>query len=279
MFGHRKQQGFTIIEVSMVIAIAGLLFVALLGGIGFTIERQRFSDTVFGLQSYLQLQYNEAVNVVNNRKDKQSCTDPADTTSGTFIGSDECVILGRAIIILYDQMQQATVIKTHVVIGTKDIDRTANMNAYDSIVASEPYVLGDPLSDDRYEVAWGGTIKNIHIKDQPMPNPATAPFMLAILRSPQSGEVDTYLLKNSLGALPADAILQAEETTTSWRRALNVTASDSYLQSMDREVQACIVSGSPTGITAGLVMQPTGSQDGVLTLFDKERDGMGSICA
>lgn len=275
MFGQRTQRGFTIIEVSMVVAITGFLFVALLSGIGFAVERQRFSDTVFSLQSYLQLQYNEVVNVVNNRKDRQSCVDPTNTTTGSFVGTDECTILGRAIVVLYDTSLQATIIKTYVVIGTKEPDTSMSMDAYESIVAAEPYIIGDSISEDRYEVAWGGTVRDIHIKDQPLPNPATSPFMFAILRSPKSGAVDTYLLRSNLGALPADPILQTQTTSVSWRRALNTAPTDSYLQAMDKDIQACIESSSLVGITAALVVQPTGSQDGVLTFFDEERDGVG----
>lgn len=278
MQGKGTQRGFTIIEVSMVVAITGLLFVALLSGIGFAVERQRFSDTVFSLQSYLQLQYNEVVNVVNNRKNKQSCTDPTDKTSGSFTGADECTVLGRAVVLLYDPALEATVIKTHMVIGTKDPSSAANMSAYDSIIASEPYVLGDVASDDRYEVAWGGTVKDLHLKGQPLPSPATEPFMFAILRSPKTGAVDTYLLKDSLGALPADPILQTQETTTSWRRALNTAPTTSYLQTMDEEIQGCIKSNSLVGIVAALVIEPTGSQDGVITLFDEERNGV-EVCS
>ena len=94
--------GFTIIEVILVLAITGLLFVALIAGQGNNIARRRYDDSVNGFMAFLQNQFDFAMNIQNWRDH----ITPADPNYNAFtaqcigdvgdsqIGRSDCAIYG-----------------------------------------------------------------------------------------------------------------------------------------------------------------------------------------
>src|SRR5688572_29756839 len=94
------QRGFTIIEVTLFLAISALLAVLMLGGWTVMINTQRYKDSVQTYQSFLQQQYNLVYNVENSRENNMICangTVEESESSGTPRGQTDCVILGRYI--------------------------------------------------------------------------------------------------------------------------------------------------------------------------------------
>ncbi|HEU4715394.1 MAG TPA: prepilin-type N-terminal cleavage/methylation domain-containing protein, partial [Candidatus Saccharimonadales bacterium] len=71
--GAKTQNGFTIIEVMLFLAITGMLAAAILVGSGVAIGQQRYRDSVSSLQSYIQQQYNKVINVTNDRDKSWTC--------------------------------------------------------------------------------------------------------------------------------------------------------------------------------------------------------------
>lgn len=57
-----ERGGFTIIEVSLVLALTGLLLVGLLGGTSAAIQTQRYNDSVRSYAEYLRTMYSEVIN-------------------------------------------------------------------------------------------------------------------------------------------------------------------------------------------------------------------------
>lgn len=55
------KEGFTLIEVMLVLGITGLILLGLLGGTFSTIARQRYDDALRGFAEYLSLNYSEAL--------------------------------------------------------------------------------------------------------------------------------------------------------------------------------------------------------------------------
>ena len=49
----RRQGGFTVIEVTMFLAISGTMAIALLAGIGVAIQRQQYRDAVQSYANFL----------------------------------------------------------------------------------------------------------------------------------------------------------------------------------------------------------------------------------
>ena len=55
------KKGFTIIEVMLVLAVTGLLLIAVLGGAFSNIAQQRFNDALRGFAEFLRQNYSEVI--------------------------------------------------------------------------------------------------------------------------------------------------------------------------------------------------------------------------
>lgn len=98
--GTQNTRGFTIIETLLFLAISGVLIIAMLAGVGVTIQIQRYRDAVETFKTLLQDQYSELASVKNEaRTTAWSCSSQAETVEGGSNtkerGQSECVILGR----------------------------------------------------------------------------------------------------------------------------------------------------------------------------------------
>jgi type II secretory pathway pseudopilin PulG len=87
----RAQEGFTILEVIMFIAISGALLALMVFAVYRMLDNSRFSDTITSAASFVQTQYEEARSGV--RPDGTGiCETNAD------IGRSDCLLLGKAIV-------------------------------------------------------------------------------------------------------------------------------------------------------------------------------------
>lgn len=57
-----ERQGFTMLEVTLVLALTGLLLIGLLGGTAAAIQTQRYNDSVRSFAEYLRTVYSEVIN-------------------------------------------------------------------------------------------------------------------------------------------------------------------------------------------------------------------------
>lgn len=73
---HSERQGFTMLEVTLVLALTGLLLIGLLGGTAVAIQTQRYNDSVRSYAEYLRTVYSEVINPetlgVGNSSNKNS---------------------------------------------------------------------------------------------------------------------------------------------------------------------------------------------------------------
>lgn len=183
--GSNTNSGFTIIETMLFLAIAGALTVGVLAGSGLAINQQRYRDSVNTLKSFIQQQYSETTNVVNDRSGSEGCSDTAAITppagaSAQPRGMSGCVILGRYVVI----DATGTQVTASNVIGY----RTANAPDKPSDIEEikDNYKLGiSTIGGDASDVAWGAVVVKNHTND-PMP------ISMLILRSPLSGAIMTY---------------------------------------------------------------------------------------
>lgn len=183
--GTKTNTGFTIIETMLFLAVAGALTVGVLAGSGLAINQQRYRDSVNTLKSFIQQQYSEVTNVVNDRSGAEGCSDTATVTppAGAAAqprGMSGCVILGRYVVI----DATGTQVTASNVIGY----RTANVPDKPSDIEEikDNYQLGiSTIGQDSTEVAWGAAVVKNHTND-PMS------ITMLILRSPLSGAIMTY---------------------------------------------------------------------------------------
>lgn len=185
--GRHSQQGFTIIETVLVLAITGVLIAGLLVGIGSSISTQRYKDAVSSLKTELQSQYSQVNNVTNTRDASWQCgasATPVQGGTGMTPGQSDCVILGRYVAIDGARMTTATII------GYK-VANTVGVNDIETIKAN--YTLGiskDTIADSALE--WGAEIA-WPAEGEGRQTPRT-PRALSILivRSPTSNTTYTF---------------------------------------------------------------------------------------
>jgi type II secretory pathway pseudopilin PulG len=178
--------GFTIIETMLFLAITGLLIATMLVGVGTSINNQRYRDSVTSLQSFLQSQYSSINNVQNDRDNSWKCGASA-TSSQTGASQDrgqsDCVLLGRYITIVGGDTTVATVL------GYK----TANIAGTDIANLKANYTLGlSTINQQTDSLAWG-TVIAWPASGNEFQQPTT-PRSIAILivRSPDSGSIYTF---------------------------------------------------------------------------------------
>lgn len=174
--GIRFSRGFTIIEVSLFLAISGLLFAALILGVSNTITQQRYRENVVDFAAYLQNQYSETSNIRNIRNGEEQCQNGIINQNATESrGTSDCVILGRAIQIDGDNVSSSSVLGVEV--GDYDIN-----NDIQAIKDFGPHLSN--FASSNLVLDWQNTIRTAGN------NRSTASIL--ILRSPASGLIRVF---------------------------------------------------------------------------------------
>jgi type II secretory pathway pseudopilin PulG len=202
--GTQKTRGFTIIETLLFLAISGVLVIAMLAGVGVTIQIQRYRDAVETFKTLLQDQYSELTSVTNEeRTSAWSCGSQAETVEGGTgakeRGQSDCVILGRYVAITGTDVTMYSVVgypSGSSTTGT-DIDKLrANYVLNISTMTKEETIL-----EWGAEIAWprsgGGS--------QTPQTPRSVSFLF--IRSPDSGQVYTFT-DNTAFEIPTPASLR-----------------------------------------------------------------------
>ena len=266
--GIKQQHGFTIVELSLFLGISALVIVTLLTATTFSIQRQRFTDSVNGSQAFLQQQYNEVDVTLNNRSDKV-CS--AAESLASKRGASKCVIVGKIIDLNPPINTNASTnpnkehyIRSYYVIG--DIPVDADGYDINNITTLDPNFNLTAISADdsnqQFIIPWGAVFTDQSVRDSGGSINRTGTTLvnyLLILRSPKTGLVQTL---KYVGTTPlfngADVV-----------RALSPTDIREFDNADDDpSVKACMQSADIVTATALLKIQPLGSQDAVTTQFD-----------
>lgn len=253
------QRGFTIIEVILFFAITGLLILGVMLGIGYSVNQQRYRDSVNTYAALMQQQYDAVVNVANERG-RESGTNRADG-SGSVVcpsanpaaanvgtqGRSECTIIGRRVV------SDGQTLTIEPVIARNDYNRLKEpfaslLNSLESSSVSFSEIDARVLiaSDlDTYDsmrdvqpLAWQATSH--------APGAAGTPlaYTMLIVRSPYSGAVRTYISTGDALASPY------------WNNLVTVANGQ-------QGVTACIDGGLPTPKIAVEVAAGSANASGV----------------
>lgn len=141
----RAEDGFTIIEVVIFLAISGLLLSAMFFGTGSMVSRQRFTDTTDSLQVFFQSQYEEVVNGVNVRASDEDCKG-----SSSQAGQSECFLVGKLLKIPKD----GSTVDSYYIIATASASNTTTVR--DELEKSQLKVIDTGMAS--YELKWGAKI-------------------------------------------------------------------------------------------------------------------------
>lgn len=213
------RSGFTIIEVTLVLAITGLLVVSVMGFLSGNINNRRYIDSYNELSATLKSVYSSVINVKNPREADEGssiyCTLNtmwnengglvSNSTSDNFPGRTRCAVYGKLVtfgetnpetnqpdhnVHIYDVIG-------HIYTQNLDIENASGDNALVSLRSIGANVITMKSeantcrmttagNHDIYEPLWQARIENTENHD---------PFVGAFLvtRSPISGTVHTYI--------------------------------------------------------------------------------------
>lgn len=230
--------GFTIIEIMLFLAITGLMLIGILASSGNSVNRQRYIDTVYSVQSTLQDQYTEVINTRNSSASSSICTG-----SSQARGQSNCVLLGKRVTSSADDKT----ISVDSIYGTTpssvlstDTDTTV-LNRYN------PQTV--PNSTEDYSLEWGVSMQNS--AKQPLA------FTLFILRSPKSGSIRTYLVNSSNAIFSA-----AYSTNTLLTNALLICLDDGGTIGLAGRMGVKVIAGASSTTAVQLIGDGTSVASG-----------------
>ena len=231
-----NRKAFTIVEVVIVLAITGLIFVGAVVGVSSGLARQRYNDAVQDITQKLRTQYDGLSRVQISERDDNSLCNYVFQHDGTFKseihrGRTDCSIYGVAVIL---GAEEGKVIQSTTLLGMdlpsyRDYIKKTNNTLHtiadiDAHLASMSTVrlLGELGVSNYYgnltTIGSGGSsttaltnckVTNVLTSEKILwdstlekPNGAPAKYIILIVRSPRDGAVHTYV--KELSASVAD---------------------------------------------------------------------------
>lgn len=175
--------GFTIIELTLVLAITGLMAMGILVGIGASLRNQRYTEATNQAIDYFQGLYDRVLNLSNDRPGNLTCSSSGiDSIGGQGRGTSGCLLLG--LLITSDDGENIT---TRQVAATRDVsgDPTEATKTDSEVLADSQLVTLDG-TDSTYTMDWGTTLMSPGASNGLV-------FSMMIVRQPVTGVVRTFI--------------------------------------------------------------------------------------
>lgn len=222
-----KKNGFTLVEISLVLGIAALMLIGFMSGIAATINRQRYTDATNDFADFLRRMYSETINVQNSRSgslftynngeeefyycnlagisahESGELSTSSQETDG-LPGRTNCAIYGK--LINFGEKDDNTIYIYDVVGLAVDIHNPVSASSTAGELAAV-YVDTLTLSQgsngicsvspagamETYHTSWGASIETAG-------SDTHEPFRgaLLIVRSPNSGAIRTYVMEGQV---------------------------------------------------------------------------------
>ena len=203
----KRLQGFTILELMIVLGLLSLLLSSFFIASQNNISYSTYRDSIFDLQSFLSKQYSQVLNPKGLTDNDIICTFNSNLTISTGSankGQSDCVILGRYIFTpdssgheIYSYPVFGKIIRT----GLEDLALLK-----DSSRMKIDYYDGDLLDlKEKYTLTYSSTMKNSD-------NSANLRFSMLIVKSPTSGNI--YSLISPESVLTVGALINSRLSTT-----------------------------------------------------------------
>ncbi len=188
--------GFTVIEVTLFLAVSGLLGIGVLASASAALNNQRYQDSVRTLYTQMQAEYSNALNIQNDRSGSQLRCNLNGSVVDTSVsggvaqsrGTSDCTIAGRLVEVSGNPSRTVT---TQPVFATVDPMRDAVLPTSDedalrrSRLVLAPTTASGTTARGQYDLEWQTSIV--------APNGSPLQFRLLIVRSPYSGMMRTYV--------------------------------------------------------------------------------------
>lgn len=176
---HKRAQGFTIIEVSLFLALTGLVLMGVINTFS-SVSRQRYNDSVQNFADYLRGLYSQTENVQNS-----DCS--CDSSGKNCCGQSATAIYGK--VIIFSGGQTAT---SFDVIGEAHITNEKD-DAKESLGSDKGSAKIRRISGDQgqtYSTLW-------QVRTPIRVNNSDSGGTVLIVRSPNTGIIHTYFSKTN----------------------------------------------------------------------------------
>ncbi len=177
----QRENGFTIIETSLVLAITGLIVAVVLMGIGNALNQQRYTDAVNQAVDFIRGQYAVGTNTQNNRPISEKCNtagiDPTPATPDP-LGASDCLLVGTIM-----RTTDGKKVDVYQVIALTEPAESMATSSDADLLAAASLTEGNKLQT--YEVDWGSRFLVPDTSD-------AAAFTILVVRTPLSGSMRTY---------------------------------------------------------------------------------------
>ena len=186
----KEQRGFTIVEVSLFLAISSLVAVLLLAGLSNMVRQQQWRDSINTMRTLMQSEYQNVRAGLNNRTNLPSgCTSEASSA-----GTSNCFAIGR-VIQFTNNSSDYTVSD---VFATKVVNSDSASNDIAALNASGLKIHNKSATS----VPWSNTFVSGRLLDD-----STSEIFntVAILRSPVSSAILVFGL-NGVGNITAGTL-------------------------------------------------------------------------
>ena len=180
----RKKHGFTLIEVSIFLAVTGALFAAITIGVQNSIYQQRYNDTVQGFVDFLSDLYSEVVNVQSGGDGRsEDAIYGKLVTFGDYTSRDEADT-SKQIIRTYDVLAKAVNSCEVGNLTTLDLLRYDDMGT--NVVRQNADGIYEPIGIvEDYTPRWAARVEKTDSYQDFVGS-------LLIVRNAQTGVVQTY---------------------------------------------------------------------------------------
>ena len=201
-FKH-KQLGFTIIEVSLFLALSGLLAVGLIASANSSITRQRYNDSMNDFADFLRNAYTDTMNVSN---------DSVDASSKLNGGRSPMAIYGKFIVFgeKNEDNQVSRTIYTYDVVGKAiSSGSAASSNILDMLYKDlNANIISQTCSGatctntfyrmNSYNIPWNGVVQKPNTEDTGAVDKNLFSGAILIVRSPNTGGIHTYVYQGAV---------------------------------------------------------------------------------
>lgn len=177
-------KGFTIIEVTIFLAVSGLLLLAMFIGTGSMAARQRFTDSTDSLQVFFQTQYDEVVNGVNTRSESNECKGVSKKP-----GKSDCLLVGKLLTIRNND----STIQASYIVSTNDVSGVGNDPMVQLQAAGLQVVTA---GETNYEIKWGAVPYNMTRSVGTSVDARAGVNSIAFIRLPNSGRIVQLYYRN-----------------------------------------------------------------------------------
>lgn len=188
---RRVRRGFTLVEVSLFLAVTGLLFIGIVAGVQGSMSQQRYNDSVQSFAEFLRSTYSQVMNVENSK--------------GSGGGQTNQAVYGKLIVFGESQDFQGNnnddrAAYVYTVVGEAKFESNSGSSVIEALKDAKANVIVGQSDGkinfagiaEQYITRWGAEIQTTDGW-----NNGYRPFRGAVLivRHPNSGTVFTYVYK------------------------------------------------------------------------------------